>query len=222
MKFLLSRLIPNLTQWPLSKGGNLNNDLPAFNFFSVFEETFATQLLYLVLTGNRRRFQSKTCFDHHAKKESRVIWYDSGNNAACLIGQNTLDNFRHDFTSCQRTWKSPPTRKVTRGGKVDCMFIYKWTHGEKSWKDWKYSFADQPKQVLVLLPVFQTLCCQQLSLSVDNDTFFSLFNSLLRKIPVFKTKLNARLALQQRADIFEANKISLPQNQSYPRRPRGS
>ena len=98
------------------------------------------------------------------------------------------------------------------------MFIYKLTHGERL----KYSFADKPKQVLVLLPVFQTLCCQQLSLSVDNDTFFSLFNSLLRKISVFKTKLNARLALQQRADIFEANKVSLPQSQSYPRRPRGS
>ena len=34
-----------------------------------------------------------------------------------------------------------------------------------------------------------------------------------------KTKLNARLAIQQRGDIFEANisanKISLPQGQSY-------
>ena len=93
-------------------------------------------------------FQSKTCFDHHAKKESRVIWYDSGNKTACLIGQNTLGNFRHDFTSCQRTWKSPPTRKVTRGGKVDCMFIYKLTHGERPWKDWNTVLQTSPNKCL--------------------------------------------------------------------------
>ena len=37
-----------------------------------------------------------------------------------------------------------------------------------------------------------------------------------------KTNLNARLAIQQRADLFEANiwanKISLPQGQSYTER----
>ena len=40
-----------------------------------------------------------------------------------------------------------------------------------------------------------------------------------RNFAVFSTKLNARLALRQRADLFKANisanKISLPQGQSY-------
>ena len=33
-----------------------------------------------------------------------------------------------------------------------------------------------------------------------------------------KTELNARLAIRQRADLFEANKISLTQGQSYSER----